>query len=278
MLPKISLHQYLDSVVQNYNKFKESFPKAFHTAEELNDLFWQLYETDIASQPEILWQQMSHEMMFGCLISWLNSFVNAVSGLDELAQTSARRAIEFVCYINKIRNSDERADLWMRQRKSDDSRKQFIREFSVPRCYFSKEYSHLEKLLLMYDHYSDFGTHANLSMLAMKKKEEGPAFTDIVFDEFRYIPMNVNTKIYLGYLLVESILHSTKEFTRDNETLSRKLEAINSLVRLADAEIISFEVKSGIEPEIINTLLTNPTLLKSKFEKLKQSYSSRDKK
>ncbi len=114
-------------------------------------------------------------------------------------------------------------------------------------------------------------------MLAQKKKEEGALFTDIVFEEFRYIPMNVNTKIYLGYLLITSVLHNLKDLSEDYRLLFDKLGELNSNVKLADAEIISFEVRAGIEPEIVTTLLTKPDLLKTQFEKLKQSYLARNK-
>jgi hypothetical protein len=211
MIQKLSIEQYFDTYQQNFNRFKEYFPVTFRAANEINELFWQLYDSYILPQPENSWQYVAHEMVFGCLTGWINSFINSASGLDETAQTPGRRAIEFVCYIAKIRGNDNRADLWIRQRESEETRKQFVQEFSVPGCYFSDNYSRLEKLLFLYESFSIFGTHANISMIALKKKETGTSFEDIVFDEYRYIPKNVDNIIYLGYLLIQSLLYDLSE-------------------------------------------------------------------
>jgi hypothetical protein len=105
-----TLTHYLDVITKNFSAIKESFPKLYLAAEELNDLFDQLFTRRVVPEEE-LWQQESLQMLFGCFSSWSHAFVMTAAGLGEHGMTSVRRAIEFVCYIAKINGSNERAAL-----------------------------------------------------------------------------------------------------------------------------------------------------------------------
>lgn len=197
---KLSLEEYLTKTTSNFISIKNKFPQLYISAETLNGLFWKMYLEYVNLNVNVQWQYAVYNMLFGCLTSWMHAFTMSASGLDENALTSFRRSIEFVCYISKIKESNEKGQLWLNRRKDENSAKQFSNVFSVPRCYLSENYSHLKYLLVLYDFASDFGTHANISMIAPKNEEINSEFVPIVFDEENYIPEASNTNVISGII------------------------------------------------------------------------------
>lgn len=274
MIPQtLSLANYLETLGRNFNMFKKAFPHAFLAAEALNELFWQLYLGDVIPAPKAIWQRVVREMIFGCLNSWSHAFIMSASGLDEHAMTSSRRSIEFACYIAKIYGSDERAKLWEISKNDEETKKKFAGEFGIPKAYFSEKYSHLKLLLVIHDHASDFAVHANMAMLAQKMKEEEMSYTMSSFDNFRDTPLNVATAIQTGFLVLEALVISLKDLIQDYDHYTSQFKNLQELLEEVKLEVIKYEEQAGIEPELVELIKANPSLLDKKFEQLKQLHS-----
>jgi hypothetical protein len=266
---KIPLPEYSETIVRNLASFAKSFPRSFEAAQSLNSLVWDLYAKDLAPNPDDDCDPIVHHMIFGIVTGIEHALVMSAVGLDEHAMTALRRSIEFTCYISKIRRSDKRAKLWINRRNDANTAKQFSFEFGVPQAYLSPDYDHLRVLLVAYDHLSDFAIHANLAMLAQKHKELDDSLVPRVFDETRDIPLQVAMTVYLGSIVIQSLMTTLKTMFLNYDDFLKKFAALESLIIQMKEETLQHEHKFGIEPEIIQQLQSNPSLIDTKFQELK---------
>jgi len=271
----LSLTDYVEKLAENFGTYKRAFPHSFSCAEQLDELFWELYTSQVVPDKEIIWQPVAHSMLFGCITSWCHAFATCASGLDEHALTSTRRSIEFACYIAKICNSEERAGLWITRRDDEASRKRFTLEFGIPQAYFSAKYTHLKRLLVIHDHASEFATHANLAMLAQKFKESGSTMVPLVFDDPRDIPLNAGSILQLGSLLIQATVADLAALMQDRDKFLIRFSAFQTALSHAKTEILAHEQRAGIEPEIVKAINAIPTLIDDKFEQMKKDSERR---
>jgi len=269
-----SLTEYTETLESNIKQFKKSFPQSFLAAETVNNLFWQLYNEEIIPKPEITWQIVAHAMLFGSLTSWSHGFLMTAAGVDEHGWTSIRRSIEFACYIAKIRESDQRAELWINRRNSEEFAKKFTREFSIPKSFFSDKYAHLKDLLVLHDHASDFGVHGNSSMLAQKMDENDPSIRLTVFNNSKDIPLSSTVMIVIGSFILEAIKSELKVLISNHSRIEEKFRILKNLVLSAKDETYKYEFEVRGEREVLETIRASSSLINKKFEQLKRTKSS----
>jgi hypothetical protein len=269
-----TLTHYLDVVTKNFNAIRESFPKLYLSAEVLNDLFDQLFTKRVVPNEE-LWQQESLEMLFGCFSSWSHAFVMTAAGLGEHGMTSLRRAIEFVCYIAKVRGSDERAALWIERRENKENKRHFSSQFSIPRCYFTSDYAHLKPLLVWHNHTSDFGAHGNFATLVTKRRDNSSgSLLMSLQDDPKGVPLSTGVCVQMGSFILDALMVDLQPLIKDNEEFQSRVSVFREMLKKAKAEIAKYEYKDQITPEIFKGFIEyDSSSLDEEYDKLRKEYT-----
>ena len=146
-----SLFKHAEWVKRNFDASNSRFSKTNLAAEMINNLLDQLYSQEFQAGQEKLCDASVKMMLFGTYQSWTYAYVLTSSGLSDIGLTLLRRAIEFVCYIAKIHQSDERARIWKDQIQNEDLQKEFKRSFRIPDTFFREKYRELRPLLICHD-------------------------------------------------------------------------------------------------------------------------------
>ncbi len=255
-LKTTSLYQHVEAVAKNFAEISSQFPDMYLAAEAVNDILDQLYTERLITDGGEDWQRESARMVFGAYSGWVYAYIMTAAGLSELGLMSARRAIEFVCYISKMKDSNERAKLWVERNESRAKRKEFGRMFAIPRAYFGEPYSHLKQLLVWHDHASDYGAHGNFSSIAMKWRTER-AKSDFLMsfqDEPIRVPLSAAVEVLIGSSIVDCLLLDMRDRIRDLEAFEKRVTTMKDIVRKARLEVTDFEWQGKVPKEILDAI------------------------
>jgi hypothetical protein len=270
-----TIQNYVENIQTNYFGVMRRFPQLQMAAETLNDLFDQLFTQRVVPKSDELWQQESLRLLFGVFSSWLHSFVMSSTGLGEHGLTSIRRSIEFTCYISKIKESNERAQLWVERRDNIDNKRKFALQFGIPRAYFTDQYAHLKQLLVYYDHASDFGAHGNFATLATKWREGKQSFTMSIHDDPKTVPVSTGVIVELGSTILKSLLIDLKPLITEHDQFFANVSAFGVMLKKAKLELAEYEYPNGISPEIRKAIDTpDETIFDDQFEELKKTFGA----
>lgn len=272
-----TLPQHLEHAKNNLNSLIQKHPDLYLAAEQINDLFDQLFTERIIINKGDLWEYTSARMLFGAYSSWIYSFLMTATGLNDIGLMILRRSIEFVCYISKIKNKNDRAELWINKGDSTKNRKQFNGIFSIPTAYFSPKYKHLRPLLVWFDYASDFGTHGNYAALVTKWKEEKEnKFTMSFHDSPERVPVSSGSSIKIGSLLIESIVIDLKDNLRNIEEIYERTNTMKELIKRAAIEVAGSKYDGNIPLEILQSINNDDRdALGKHFDDLVKTYQSK---
>jgi hypothetical protein len=274
-IQKETLSSYVASLEENFNLLRGRFQQTYLAAEQLYDLFIQLYTERVSAQKDVLWEREAVKMLFGAFSSWVQAFAMTSAGLGELGLTAIRRAIEFTCYTAKIKGSNDRADLWLCRNEDADTRKRFSREFGVPRTYFDDKYAHLRDLLVWHEHASDFGVHGNFSTLVTKERNYGNSAALVMSfqDDPKNVPIYTGNTLMIGRLIINAILLDLRELIRDPDEFRKRVGTFNEMLRMSRIEIADYRFNGAVPAEILGAINSGEyTALSPYFEDLKRAY------
>lgn len=272
-----TLPQHLEHAKNNLNSLIRKHPDLYLAAEQINDLFDQLFTERITINKGDLWEYASARMLFGAYSSWIYSFIMTATGLNDVGLMVLRRSIEFVCYISKIKNKNDRAELWINKSDSTKNRKQFNGIFSIPTAYFAPKYKHLRPLLVWFDYASDFGTHGNYAALVTKWKEEKEnKFTMSFHDSPERVPLSSGSSIKIGSLLIESIVIDLKDNLKNIEEIYERINTMKEIVKRAAIEVAESKYDGNIPLEILQSINNDDReALEKHFDDLMKRYQSK---
>lgn len=272
-----TLPQHLEHAKNNLNSLIRKHPDLYLAAEQINDLFDQLFTERITINKGDLWEYASARMLFGAYSSWIYSFIMTATGLNDVGLMVLRRSIEFVCYISKIKNKNDRAELWINKSDSTKNRKQFNGIFSIPTAYFAPKYKHLRPLLVWFDYASDFGTHGNYAALVTKWKEEKEnKFTMSFHDSPERVPLSSGSSIKIGSLLIESIVIDLKGNLKNIEEIYERINTMKEIVKRAAIEVAESKYDGNIPLKILQSINNDDIgALEMHFDDLMKRYQSK---
>lgn len=272
-----SLPEHFRTIKRNFDSLIEQFPDFYLAAEQINDLFDQLFTERITIRNNELWEYASVRMLFGSYSSWTFSLLMTASGLNDIGLMALRRSIEFACYISKIKNSNKRAELWMSKSDNLDNRKQFNGVFSIPNAYFSYKYKHLSPLLIWYDYASDYGVHANYATLVEKWKNDNEVndFKMSFHDSPERIPLSSFVTVQIGSFIIEVLIYDLNENLKDIDEFQKRIDVMKDIMRHARIEIAENEYDGHIPYEILKSINSeDSTAIDKYFKDLKSRYES----
>lgn len=238
----ISFKDHIRNNDHNFDALVKGFPKTIIAAEFINDLFDQLFGDRLIHDNEVLWQNSTVKMLFGIHYCWINYFIQTAMGYNDLGLMSGRKAIEYTCYISKIKKRDKLAKLWIEKVIDKSRQNNFSSKFAVPQCFFKGKYSHLIPLLVIYNFSSDFGVHGNHASLVSKIIESKfRNKTKMSFqDDPKGIPHSCGVAIQTGSFILNALLVDLKEQIRDYDEFIKKVELKKQIVSEALIEILHF--------------------------------------
>lgn len=265
---------HIENLKNNFTLLTNNYPKLYLAAEQVTDLFDQLFTERIKINNGELWEYTSARMLFGAYSSWVYSFLMTASALNDIGLMILRRSIEFVCYISKIKNNDERAKLWINKSDNVKNRKQFSNMFSIPNKYLSEKYRHLVPLLVWFDYASDFGTHANFATLVTKWKEENVnKFTMSFQDPSERIPLSSFSSVKVGSILIEILIKDLNNNLKNVDELHERTNTMKKIVKEAAIEVSESEYDGNVPFNILQAINSDDKqILEKQFNDLKQRY------
>lgn len=273
----ITFYQEVNQIKLNFKKVNDKFPEIYLAAETINNVYQQLMKKELEFRTDPKWLQASFLMVFGSYQSWSNAYIMTCAGFPDIGLISLRRAIEFVCYLSKVKNSDKRAEIWMSKWDNKEKRKKFISKFSVPKKYFTSKYEHLRGLLVLHDYASDFGVHGNYEVL-VDKFQKVKNSNDLVFSlqSLRgdiYLPIGVT--LLAGYRMLQSIIKVLKDYIKNSEGFSSCFEGLSDMIRKARLKTAEIEFEGHIPRYILNVInKDNNSVIEEYFEILKEKYNT----
>lgn len=273
-----SLLEYAETFKSNFDKFRTSFPETFFAGEKLLGVLGSFSQELLGLRSDLLWPEVVRVMLFGCSASWAQSFISTASGLDELGMSSIRRSIEFTCYIAKIvrtKDKDRRAEIWRDKRSSDEAQKTFAKEFSVPRCYLSDNYSDLHELLVVYEHASDFAVHANLSMVASKTAGPETDLKVVFFDDPKEVPVSTSNMLVYGKWMILSQLAGLKQWISNYPAFEGRYNLYLQQESKCKLEVDHYYEHESISPELRAAMSPPNFYIDDELKKLKLKYSAK---
>ncbi len=269
-----TLINYVKTIQTNFKGVMDGFPQLYLASEALNDLFDQLFTQRVVPNEDELWQTESLRLLFGTFSSWSHSLIMTAAGFGEHGLSAMRRSIEFTCYISKVKDSNDRARLWVERRDSLANKRQFAREFGVPRAYFSEDYSHLKSLLVWHDHASDYGAHGNFASLATKWRDVDNTFTMSLHDDPKSVPLSTGVAIQLGSSILESLMVDLSSLIKGPDQFRASVSTFKDMLTKTKLELARYELPNGMTPDILKTIESpDEKVLDEEFEELKKSYS-----
>jgi len=227
----------------------------------INGLFDDLLRKEIEFDTGELWEKCSKMMVVGIYESWIFAYVLTGAGFSDIGLMALRRSIEFICYLSKIFNSNERAQLWMNQLNEKNARIKFAGSFKIPDAYFKDKYQHLKYLLVTYDLASSYASHANFDMLSQKRVE----MKDIneialsFMDKKKDVPHNLGYTMLSGYRLITTLLKIFDKRLKRNPNFMNSISHLERMVKDARIEVANFEFNGNIARNIIDGINDNDT-------------------
>lgn len=271
-----SLFKEAELISENFKKVNNQLSETNLAAEFINGLFRDIiYEEFVYPEPEA-WQEASVLLCFGAYQSWVMAYINSCAGLVDISNMISRRAIEFVCYLSKVNDDNERAYLWFKRSKSLKNRKKFTNIFSVPRKYFSTRYSHLHSLLVLHEQASEIAAHANFETLVTKLQEdEGHIATLSIQDVNTNEIISIGKVLIVGYKLLESIIQLMKDEFENPDQIQEKFSTLRELIRKARLSLANLDYQGNVPNDVLRDINNETNMeLTEQYEKLKNKYTS----
>lgn len=259
----------------NFNALSDSFPKLLEAAECINDLFDQLYAERFQHDNQVLWQFSTAKMLFGIHSCWINYFIQSAQGYNDIGIMIGRRAIEYTCFISKIKGRDSLAKLWNEKTINKEKLSSFNNKFTVPQKYFTPKYSHLKPLLVFHNYASEFGVHGNHASLVTKFR--GAEYRNKILMSFQDspegIPHSTITSVQIGSYILDALLIDLEENIRDLNEFRTIVDGKNSIVDFAVNEVVKF-TDENLDPELAEKLKDiEPGKIDELFNELRDSYN-----
>lgn len=195
------------------------------------------------------------------------------AGISEVGLTSLRRAIDFVCYIAKIKKSDKLAEIWLSKRVDQEKLKEFKGKFNIPKAFFNDKYGHLKSLLVFHEFASEFGVHGNYESLVMKMREDPTQFSMSFHDKKEDAIRSAGTVAVLGCEMIDALVFDLKEMIKNNSDFLDKISFLKQTAKNARIEI--YKKETGKLPDNILAAINkdDKSIINQAFEELKSKYS-----
>ena len=237
---KISEHNKTNQI--NFDALSNNFPKLFEAAECINDLVDQLYAERFQHDNQILWQFSTAKMLFGIHSCWINYFIQTAQGFNDIGIMIGRRAIEYTCFISKIKGRDSLAKLWNEKTVNKEKLSSFNNKFTVPQKYFTPKYSHLKPLLVFHNYASEFGVHGNHASLVTKFRgaEYRNKISMCFQDKPEGIPQSTITAVQIGSYILDALMIDLEENIREFNEFQTIVDCKNSNIDSALKEVMKF--------------------------------------
>jgi len=272
-----TLYREAELIFNNFKTSNDQLNETYLAAEMVNGLFRDIiFEELVYPDPEP-WQEASVLISFGAYQSWIMSYINACAGLSDISKMILRRAIEFACYLSKIKTNNERAQLWFKKSKDLKNRKQFSNIFTVPNKYFTEKYSHLRPLLVVHDRASEIAVHANFATLISKfQRDDSNQIVTLSIQDSNYTDMiSIGMVLVAGYKLIETLIIVLKDEFENPDDVNEKFETLKEMIRRARLSIAELDYRGNIPSQILSDINTESNMdLKEQFEALKIRYQS----
>jgi hypothetical protein len=273
----ISFEEHINSNNENFEILTKEFPKITIASEYINDVFDQIFGDRFQHDNEILWQYSTAKMLFGIHYCWLNYFIQTAQGYNDIGLMVGRRAIEYSCYISKIRGKENMATLWNEKTVDKTKLSKFSSKFSVPQKYFSPKYEHLKPLLVFHNYASEFGVHGNHATLVSKLRHvEFKNKISMSFqDNPKGIPSSCTVAIQIGSFIIDALMHDLKDNIRDYEEFKNKLSIKKQIVRDAIIQGIEFNDGKDISYDLVKKINNEDmSEINKLYDELKKEYNA----
>jgi hypothetical protein len=271
----LNIPEHIKNNQINFNALSSSFPKLLEAAECINDLFDQLYAERFQHDNQILWQFSTAKMLFGIHSCWINYFIQSAQGYNDIGIMIGRRAIEYTCFISKIKGRDSLAKLWNEKTVNKEKLSSFNNKFTVPQKYFSSKYSHLKPLLVFHNYASEFGVHGNHASLVSKFRgaEYRNKISMCFQDKPEGVPHSTITAVQIGSYILDALLIDLEKNIRSFKEFRSIVDRKNSIIDFAINEVIKF-TDENLDPELANNLKdVEPGKIDELFNELRDSYN-----
>jgi hypothetical protein len=272
-----TIYQEAAKIEEEFKEFNNTYTEINLAAEMVNVVFQQLKD-ELVSVEKPKWLWVSGLMVFGSYHSWLSAYIMMCAGYDSIGLMSLRRAIEFICYLSKIHESDERAEIWLSKWNDPEKERKFSLIFSIPQKYFTAKYEHLKELLVLHYLASDFGAHGNhaalISNYKLARDTGETSFTLLSNRKDRYSP--VGEVLLTGYRILQSIEKLLKDNIEDYDKFSSLLKELAEMIRKARIGTAEIAYQGNIPREILDAIISDDRSgLDPYFEELKEKYSKK---
>lgn len=276
-----TLFKLPEIIRENFSSLNLRFSKVYQAGEMINGLFDELLRREIEFKTGELWEKCSKMMVVGTYESWVFAYVLTGAGFSDIGLMALRRSIEFICYLSKICNSNERAQLWMNQLNQKDARIKFAGSFKIPDAYFKNKHEHLKYLLVAYDLASSYASHANFDMLSQKRvemkdiNEIALSFTDKKTD----VPRNLGYIMLNGSRLIAALLKIFDKSIKRNPNFINSIKNLEKMVKEARLEVANFKYNGNIPRDIVKGINDNDTsLMEKQYQELVSRLKAKKKK
>ncbi|MEX0780551.1 MAG: hypothetical protein WD491_10020 [Balneolales bacterium] len=275
-----TLFREAELICKNFSSVNDQLSETYQAAELINGLFRDIIYEEFAYQDPEPWQQASVLLTFGASQSWVMAYINSSAGLIDISKMILRRAIEFVCYLSKACQSNERAELWFKRSESLANKKEFTNIYNVPNCYFTDKYSHLRPLLVLHDQVSEVSVHANYETLLSKFTKDDTDHIDTISLHDVNDNKLASTDLILitGYKILGSALSTVIENLGNQSRINTTFTSLRDKVRKARVSLAELDYTGNI-PQATLDDINNDTGegLKQSFDSLIARYHRRDK-
>jgi hypothetical protein len=269
-----SIFKHIEAIKTNSENFFNAFPNLLLAAEEIHDIFDQLFVEQFQQKNNALWEASVHKMIFGAHSSWLQGIILTAAGLNETGLISIRRGIEYVCYSSKIKQSDEKNIIWLDRGMDDEKDRLFSSKFSIPSKYFTDKYKNLKALLVWHDYASLFGAHGNFTSLISKWDSESEGSMKMFFhDNPQRTPLSTGVAVRIGSFMITAFFETFKGNIKDEQAFQEKIEIMNEILNKARVEVINYESKGKVTFEdLLAVYSREDPAIEEMYLKLKEKY------
>lgn len=274
--PKInpSIFKHLEAIKTNSENLFKAFPLLYLSAESVSDMFDQLFVEQFQQLKGEPWEASVHKMIFGANSSWLQGVIMTSAGFNETGLICVRRAIEYVCYSSKIKNSNEKNIIWLDRGLDEDKSRLFSSKFSIPSKYFTEKYTPLKALLVWHDFASTYGAHGNFETLVGKWDSSIKEKVRMSFhDDKEGVPISTGVAIRIGSFIIKAFYEYFKDQLRESENFLDKINLMLDIVNKARIEVLDFDSKGKTKFEDIKAIYgKEEPAVDEMYEKLKSTY------
>jgi len=274
MSKSVKFSEHLKNNKLNFDALSSNFPKLIEAAEHINDLFDQLYAERFQHDNQILWQFSTAKMLFGIHSCWVNYFIQSAQGYNDVGIMIGRRAIEYTCFVSKIKRRDSLAKLWNQKTIDKSKLSNFNNKFTIPQKYFTPKYSHLKPLLVFHNYASEFGVHGNHASLVSKFR--GAEYRNKISMCFQDIPEGIPhscvTAIQIGSYILDALLVDLEQNIRNIDEFKKIVDSKNTIIDKAINEVMEFTEQYLDQELVVKLNEIGPGKIDDLFNELRNNY------